>query len=120
MRARDLLVNFSRSSFVYIVATRSHNLYTGVTNNLTLRILQYREGLIHGFSKRYRIHRLVHYEVFGQIHAAIAREKEIKAWNRKKKIALMESTNPTWVDLAESFFPIRKKQIPRPKPRASG
>jgi putative endonuclease len=113
-------LNFTRSSFVYIVSSRSRNLYTGVTNNLERRILEHREGLVPGFAKRYRIHRLVYYESFGHIRAAIAREKQIKAWSRKKKIALIPAKNPTWVDLTESLFCIQKKQIPRPKPRASG
>jgi putative endonuclease len=113
-------LNFSRSYFVYIVASRSRNLYAGVTNNLERRIIEHREGLVPGFSKRYRIHRLVYYELFGNIRAAIAREKQIKAWSRKKKIALIEADNPTWVDLAESLFAPPKKQIPRPKLRASG
>ncbi|PYU23673.1 MAG: hypothetical protein DMG32_15715 [Acidobacteria bacterium] len=113
-------MNFARSCFVYIVASRSHNLYIGITNNLERRILEHREGLVPGFTKRYRIHRLVYYEVFGHIRAAIAREKQIKAWTRKKKIALIEASNPTWVDLEASLFSIPKKQIPRPKPRASG
>ena len=113
-------MNFSRSSFVYILASRSHNLYTGITNNLARRILEHREGLVPGFTKRYRVHRLVYYEVFGQVRAAIAREKQIKAWNRRKKVSLIEATNPGWIDLAESLFAITKKQIPRPKPEASG
>ena len=112
-------MNFSRSSFVYIIASRSHNLYTGITNNLQRRIL-HREGLVCGFSKRYRIDRLVYYEVFGQVRAAIAREKQIKAWSRKKKIMLIEANNPTWMDLAESLFSVPKKQIPRTKHRSSG
>jgi putative endonuclease len=116
--ARDLLLNSNQSYFVYIIASRSHNLYTGVTNNLERRILEHRQGLVPGFTKRYRIHRLVYYETFGG--AAIAREKQIKAWGRKKRIALIEANNPTWADLAESLFCITRKQIPRPKHRASG
>lgn len=53
-----------------------------------------------GFTSQYRVHRLVHYEMFGDIKAAIGREKEIKGWRREKKIALIEKTNPTWDDLA--------------------
>lgn len=89
-------------------------------SNLERRIIEHREGLIPGFSKRYRTHRPVYYEVFGHIQAAIAREKQIKSWSRKKKVALIEADNPTWVDLAASLFSLPKKQIPRPKPRASG
>jgi putative endonuclease len=118
--ARDLLLNFSGSYFVYVLASRSHNLYTGLTNHLERRILEHRQGLVPGFTKRYGIHRLVHFEAFGEIRSAIAREKKIKSWSRKKRIVLIEAHNPTWADLAESLFPESKKQIPRPKHRASG
>jgi putative endonuclease len=117
--ARDLLLTFSHSYFVYIAANHSHNLYTGVTNNLERRIVEHRKGLVPGFTKRYRIHRLVYYQAFGDIRAAIQREKEIKGWNRAKRIALIEADNPGWRDLAESLFPKLQKQIPRPKERAS-
>ena len=72
-----------------------------------------------GFTKRYRIYRLVHYEPFGDIRGAIAREKQIKGSDREKRIALIEADNPTWRDLAESLFPKLQKQIPRSKPRTS-
>ncbi len=86
--------------YVYILASRSRNLYTGVTNSLQRRLLEHRQGLISGFTSRYRIFRLVHFEVFRDIRNAIAREKEIKAWRREKKIRLVEQENPTWEDLA--------------------
>jgi putative endonuclease len=111
-------LNLSRSYFVYIIASRSHNLYTGVTNNLERRLLEHREGLIPGFAKRYRIHRLVFYEGFGDIRTAIAREKQIKGGDRKKRVALIEANNPTWADLAETLFP-KQKQIPRSTNRTS-
>jgi putative endonuclease len=117
--ARDLLLASTHSYFVYIVANRSHNLYTGLTNNLERGVLEHREGRVPGFTKRYRIYRLVHYEPFGDIRAAIAREKEIKGWGRKKRIALIEAGNPTWGDLAESLFPKLQNQIPRPQKGAS-
>jgi putative endonuclease len=110
-------VNLGGSYFVYVIASRSRNLYTGVTNNLERRIVEHREGLVPGFTKRYRIHRLVHYEVFGDVRAAIEREKQIKAWNRAKRVALIEAMNPRWADLAESDFLDSKKRMPRPEPR---
>jgi putative endonuclease len=82
--------------------------------------MEHRLGLASGFTNRYHIHRLVHYESFGDIRTAIAREKEIKGWSRAKKIALIETCNPTWVDLVELLFSIGKKQIPRTKGRSSG
>jgi len=95
---------------VYILASRSRNLYTGVTNNLQQRLAQHREKLIPGFTSRYNIFRLVHFEVFGDIRAAISREKEIKAWRREKKIWLIQYQNPRWEDLSARFFADERKQ----------
>ncbi len=97
-----------RTYYVYILASRSRNLYAGVTNNLERRLAQHRAGIIPGFTKRYRISRLVHYETFGDIHLAIAREKEIKTWRREKKLGLIEYHNPRWNDLAADWFPKQK------------
>jgi len=94
----------TRTSYVYILASRSRALYIGVTTNLQERLVQHREGLVPGFTSRYRIFRLVHVERFGDIRDAIAREKEIKAWRREKKIRLIESGNPTWEDLAGEWL----------------
>lgn len=90
---------------VYILASRSRTLYTGVTNNLLRRVSQHREGSAKGFTSRYRIHRLVHFEAYRDVRAAIAREKQIKGWGRAKKQALIEAKNPSWSDLAGDFFP---------------
>jgi putative endonuclease len=90
-----------RAYCVYILASRSRNLYTGVTNDLQRRIVEHRDGLVPGFTSKYNISRLVHFEVFGDVRYAIAREKEIKAWRREKKIWLIERDNPTWEDLAQ-------------------
>ena len=95
---------------VYILASRSRRLYTGVTGRLKKRMVEHREGLAPGFTSRYNIFRLVHFEVFGGVGAAIAREKEIKAWRREKKIWLIERDNPTWKDLAAEWFAEREKQ----------
>jgi len=91
--------------FVYILSGKSGVLYTGVTNRLTRRVIQHRQKIAESFTKKYNITRLVYCEKFGDIRAAIAREKQIKGWLRAKKIALIDSTNPTWRDLAEDFFP---------------
>src|SRR3990172_4492445 len=91
--------------YVYIVSSRSRNLYTGVTNNITRRVAEHRQGLVPGFTKRYRICRLVHVEPFEHPTAAIAREKQIKGWLRAKKIALIEKQNPGWSGLAAGWFP---------------
>lgn len=86
---------------VYIMASKSRTLYTGVTNNLRRRVFQHKHDLLEGFTQRYKIHRLVHWESFDDIRTAIDREKKIKHWDRKKRTALIESRNPTWEDLAE-------------------
>jgi putative endonuclease len=89
--------------YVYVLASRSRNLYVGVTNDLMRRIIEHRTGTVPGFTKRYRVYRLVHVETFGNVRAAIAREKQIKSWRREKKVTLIQSRNPMWIDLAEQW-----------------
>jgi putative endonuclease len=91
--------------FVYVVSSRSRTLYIGVTNDLHVRVLQHREKKPGSFTARYNIDRLVYFERFQYIRSAIAREKELKDWNRARKIALIESVNPTWEDLAAYLRP---------------
>ena len=85
------------------MASKSRTLYTGVTSDLERRVRQHRGKLLPGFTARYNINRLVHYERFGEIVAAIAREKQIKSWGRQKKIALIESANRDWKDLSAGW-----------------
>ena len=95
---------------VYILASGRHGtLYIGVTSNLFDRIHQHREGLIKGFTSRYGIHWLVHYEMADTMEAAITREKQLKKWNRDWKLRLIEGDNPDWGDLAIGlgFAPLR-------------
>src|SRR6267143_5859374 len=94
-----------RIYYVYVMASRSRVLYTGVTNDLTRRVNEHKQGLIPGFTQKYRVTRLVYFEQFGDIRDAIAREKQIKGWVRARKIELIEARNPTWADLAERWFP---------------
>jgi putative endonuclease len=104
-----------RLYYVYVLASRSRNLYVGVTNNLIRRVVEHREGHIPGFTQKYRIYRLVHVESFRDVRAAIAREKQVKSWRRSKKVALIEGLNPTWADMADKWAAPkgREKQIPR-------
>jgi putative endonuclease len=88
-----------RTYFVYILASRSRVLYTGVTNDLVRRVAQHRAGLGSAFARRYSVNRLVHVETAGSALEAIRREKQIKGWTRRKKVALIEATNPGWEDL---------------------
>ena len=85
--------------YVYIMTNEAGTLYTGVTNDLVRRILEHKQKLIPGFTRRYNLTRLVYYEVTPDVRAAIAREKQIKGWLRRKKVALVESMNPEWRDL---------------------
>jgi putative endonuclease len=99
--------------YVYIMASRSLTLYTGMTGDLCRRALQHKSGEIEGFTKQYHINRLVYFEVFKYVTHAIAREKQIKAWTRDKRLALIKSENPTWQDLADGWGEPIKLQIPR-------
>ena len=91
------------SYYIYILASESGTLYTGVSNNLERRISEHKQDLIEGFSKKYHCHRLVYYEHYNNINTAIAREKQIKNWNRKKKEFLIKILNPRWNDLSEEW-----------------
>ena len=90
--------------YVYIMTNSSRTLYTGVTNDLTRRVYEHKNRLKPGFTSKYNITQLVYYEVTGDIRAAIVREKQIKGWLRRKKIALIESVNPTWKDLSSEWM----------------
>lgn len=90
--------------FVYIMASRSRVLYTGVTNNLSRRVFEHKAERIEGFTKRYRVYRLVYFESYNYVRDAIKREKEIKRWVRQRRVELIESLNPTWEDLAADWF----------------
>jgi putative endonuclease len=92
-----------RFYYVYILSSLSGTLYTGITNSLYRRTLQHKGKETPGFTSRYGVDRLVYYETFHDVRAAIRREKEIKGWTRKKKTALIEASNPKWKDLAEGW-----------------
>ena len=93
-----------RRYFVYILASRSHNFYIGVTRSLRRRVFQHKNHTFEGFTSRYNIDRLVYYAAFFDIRNAIAREKQLKRWSRAKKISLIEKMNPTWQDLSEGWY----------------
>ncbi len=89
--------------YAYIVASRSLNFYVGVTSGIEVRVAQHKAGVFEGYSKQYNCNRLVWFERFVDVHAAIAREKQLKGWSRVKKITLIRRENPTWLDLSESW-----------------
>ena len=94
----------NRAYYVYILASGiGGTLYIGVTNDLVRRIFEHREKIVSGFTSKYGVDRLVHFEVFDDIEAAITREKQMKKWNRAWKIRLIEENNPDWHDLWPSI-----------------
>ena len=89
-----------REPSVYILASGHYGtLYIGVTSNLLQRLVQHRERTFAGFTSRYAVHRLVHFEMFGDMDRAILREKQLKRWHRQWKINLINAENPEWRDL---------------------
>lgn len=89
---------------VYILASRRNGtLYLGVTSNLMKRVWQHKNDLADGFTKCYRVHSRVWYELHGTMQSAIAREKAVKEWKRAWKIEMIEKTNPQWRDVYEGL-----------------
>ena len=89
---------------VYILASqRNGTLYIVVTSDLVKRIWQHKNNMVEGFTKRYHVHRLVWYELHGSMESAIPREKQLKNWKRKWKLALIEKSNPKWLDLCQTI-----------------
>ena len=93
-----------KSYYVYIMTNKSRTLYTGVTNNLARRVYEHKNKLVPGFTSKYNITQLVHYEETNDVQVALAREKQIKGWLRSKKIVLIESVNPEWKDLSLEWY----------------
>ena len=93
-----------RYYYVYIMASkRNGTIYVGVTNDLVGRVYQHKNDMVDGFTKRYGVHSLVYYEQAEEICSAIEREKQLKKWNRKWKLELIEKVNPEWKDLYEEL-----------------
>ena len=93
-----------KKSYTYILfSQRNGTLYVGVTSNLKKRITEHKEKQIPGFTERYGVDKLGYFEEYSDIRLAIQREKELKGWTRKKKIALLETSNPHWEDLFDKL-----------------
>jgi len=99
--------------YVYMMTSKSRVLYIGVTNNLERRVYEHKQDLIKGFSSQYRCHRLVYFESYDRVQNAIAREKQLKRWNRVKKVFLIERLNPIWEDLSEEWGKPVEMLVPR-------
>ncbi len=93
-----------KSYYVYIMTNESDTLYIGVTNDLTKRVFEHKNKLFPGFTAKYNITRLVYFEETNDVQRAIAREKQIKGWLRKKKVLLISSVNPQWKDLSADWY----------------
>jgi len=88
---------------VYILASQTKVLYTGVTSNLSVRVTEHKNHVVAGFTKRYNVDRLVYFEEYSEAIVAIEREKRLKRMTRTKKIALIERANAEWRDLADAL-----------------
>lgn len=89
----------NRKYYVYIMGNERPTLYIGITNNLVRRVYEHKNGLVDGFTKRYNLNKLLYFEVFQWVEDAIAKEKQLKHWNRQWKLELIQRTNPTLKDL---------------------
>ncbi|MBR1373348.1 GIY-YIG nuclease family protein [bacterium] len=95
----------AKQYYVYILFSKKNGtLYTGVTSNLIKRIYQHKNKLVEGFTQKYNVDKLGYFEICDDIYSAIAREKQIKAGNRKNKIKLIETNNPNWIDLYDTII----------------
>ncbi|MFZ6035305.1 MAG: GIY-YIG nuclease family protein [Patescibacteria group bacterium] len=97
---RDLM----NAYYIYIISSYSGTLYIGVTNNLQRRLFEHKNGLIDGFSKQYKCKRLIYFEEYNKVDQAIAREKQLKNWNRNKKILLIKKLNPDLKDISDDWL----------------
>ena len=90
--------------YIYIISNKNNMvLYTGVTSNLKKRVYEHKEKLADGFTKKYKVDKLVHFEIYNDINDAIAREKQIKSGSRRKKLDMINKLNPGWRDLYEEI-----------------
>ena len=97
--------NGRRTYCVYIMGSLSGTLYIGMASNLHKRVFEHKFHRIEGFTDKYQVERLLYRESFDEVQKAINRERQLKGWRRSKKIALIEFSNPQWLDLAQEWFP---------------
>ena len=100
----------NRTYHIYILTNKSGTLYTGITGNLKKRVWQHKTKEVNGFTQKYNIDRLIYYETFGDVWSAIAREKQIKGWVRRRKVELIASMNPEWHDLSDGWYDVDSSQ----------
>lgn len=109
-----------RKFYVYIMGSLGGTLYIGMTSNLHRRVFEHKLHRIEGFTDKYEVERLLYWESFDEVASAINREKQLKGWRRSKKIVLIESLNPHWVDLAREWFPWMREEGRGPSTSRSG
>ena len=93
-----------KTFYVYIMASKTGTLYTGLTSNIKKRVWEHKNHVVPGFSDKYKAERLLYYETIGDSLSVIGREKQIKNWRREKKVKLIESINPQWADLSREWY----------------
>lgn len=98
-----------KTYYIYILSSFSKVLYIGMTNNIERRMYEHKNKLIPGFSSRYNCNRLVYFEEYREVNEAIAREKQLKKWNRNKKMHIIETLNPEWIDLSIKISRLRSR-----------
>lgn len=95
----DLVVMY----YVYILSSITKTLYIGVTKDIVKRVYEHKQGFVPGFTRKYKVDRLIYLEEYADVRDAITREKQLKNWRREKKELLVHSVNPSWLDLSEKF-----------------
>jgi putative endonuclease len=94
-----------KNYYLYIITSKKNGtLYIGITGDLVKRIYEHKQNAVDGFTKKYNVHQLVYYEVYRDIEEAILREKQMKKWNRKWKVRIIEEKNPEWKDLYDEIM----------------
>lgn len=101
---QNIKITNMRTFYVYIMASKSGTLYVGITSNIKKRVWEHKNHLLPGFTEKYRIEKLLYFETIGDSMSAINREKQIKKWRREKKVKLIDSMNPKWIDLSQEWY----------------
>ena len=116
VKTNETARRFQRCYFVYVLASLSGTLYVGLTDDLRKRMTQHKAGLFDGFTRKYKVDRLMYFETYSDSSLAAEREQQIKKWRREKKILLFAESNPQWKDLTPEIFqtigvpPLRQAQ----------
>ena len=113
-RTENKARSFQRCYFVYILSSLGGTLYVGLTDNLWRRVAEHKAGSFDGFTRKYKVNRLMYFETFSNPTIAADREQQIKKWRREKKVKLIEKNNPAWDDLAEGWGQLAPMRVMDP------